>query len=221
LERATPIPSRAYRLEVIACSLEDAIAAETGGADRLEVCSRLDLSGLTPPRDLVAEIVRAVRIPVRVMIRAEDSFRAAGVEQDQAAAMAGLPIEGIVCGFLDEAGRLDFAALDRVLHAAPSHWKLTLHRCFDAAIGAVEEKFAAVRRHGRADRILSSSPASSLVGDRLQFILGGGLTRENLPRHVRESGCREFHVGRAARTPPQTTAPVSVERVRELRALLS
>ena len=211
-------------LEVIACSLEDALAAEAGGADRLEICSRLDLSGLTPTCELVKSIVEAVRIPVRVMIRAEDSFRARGPEQAEVIAMADLPIEGVVCGFLDPAGRLDFAALDRVLRPAPAKWKLTLHRCFDAAVGSVAEKFAAVRHHGRADRILSGGPPVVLAGigdQRLQFIAGGGLTLENLPRWIQESGCREFHAGRAARTPEETTAPVDAAKVRQLRAVLS
>lgn len=213
----------AYVLEVIACSLDDALAAETGGADRLEVCSRLDLSGLTPSRELVASIVQAVRIPVRVMIRAEDSFRPTGVEPAQVAAMADLNIEGLVCGFLDSIGRLDFAALDRVLHGAPANWKVTVHRCFDAVSGSPKEKFAAVRSHGRADRILTGGPPAVLAGlgdESLQFIAGGGLTLENLPRWVRESDCREFHAGRAARTPEEPTAPVDQQKVRQLRETL-
>jgi copper homeostasis protein len=213
-----------HLLEVIACSLDDALAAEAGGADRLEICSRLDLSGLTPARELVASIVQMVRIPVRVMIRAEDSFLFVGREQAQVAEMADLDIEGVVCGFLDSAGSLDFASLDRVLQHAPARWKLTLHRCFDAAAGQPDEKFAAVHRHGRADRILSGGPPGVLAGladERLQFIAGGGLTLENLPQWVRESECREFHVGRAARTPAETTAAVDAAKVRELRDLLS
>lgn len=206
-------------LEVIACSLEDALAAEASGADRLELCSRLDLAGLTPPREVVASIVKAVRIPVRVMIRLKDSFLPQQ-EPEQVAAFTDLAIEGLVCGFLDASGHLDFAALDRVLQPAPSNWKLTLHRCFDHAAGSLEDRFAAVRRHGRADRILSSSPACHLVDDRLQFIAGGGLTLENLPQWVRESACREFHVGRAARTPAAPAAPVDEEKVRQLRDLL-
>ena len=87
-----------YRLEVIACSLEDALAAESGGADRLELCSRLDLSGLTPPLEVVTAIVKAVRIPVRVMIRAEDSFRAVGVEPSQVAAMAESITQKVLAG---------------------------------------------------------------------------------------------------------------------------
>jgi copper homeostasis protein len=158
------------------------------------------------------------------MIRDQNSFLAGGLEQTQVAAMADLDIEGVVCGFLDSAGSLDFASLDRVLQLAPARWKLTVHRCFDSAVGSVAEKFAAVRRHGRADHILSGGPPDMLRGlsdERLQFIAGGGLMLENLPQWVQESGCREFHVGRAARTPDETSAPVDVAKVRQLRDLLS
>ena len=216
-----------HLLEVIACSLEDALAAQAGGADRLELCARLDLAGLTPARDLVAAVAGSVRIPVRVMIRVADSFLACEQEiQDmerQVEELADVPIEGLICGYLDSSGHLDFAVLDRILQRAPSHWKLTIHRVFDAAVGSAEEKFAAVRRYRRVDRILSGGPPEVLKGlgeERLQFIAGGGLTLDNLPLWVQESGCREFHVGRAARTPEETTAPVDRAKVRRLRELL-
>lgn len=219
-----------YLLEVIACSVEDALAAEAGGAQRLELCSRLDLGGLTPPGELVAAVTFRVRLPVRVMVRTNAGFLASEAElqemERQVAQWAALPIEGLVCGFLNGEGRLDFAALDRVLRPAPPSRRLTLHHAFDAAAGAPAEKFAAVRRHGRADRILSqASPAvlarlSRSSDANLQIIAGGGLTPENLPRWVAQSGCREFHVGRAARTPSEPTAPVDGAKVRGLRQLL-
>ena len=120
-------------LEVIACSLADAQAAEAGGAGRLELCSRLDLDGLTPPRTLVESVVKAVSIPIRVMIRTGET------DLDQmrrsVAEIADLPIQGLVCGVLDAAGRLDLAALDQVLSPAPLGWALTIHRAFDYARG--------------------------------------------------------------------------------------
>jgi hypothetical protein len=64
-------------LEVIACSVEDAVEAERGGATRLEVISRFDLGGLTPPLALVRDIRARVRLPVRVMLRESESFEVA------------------------------------------------------------------------------------------------------------------------------------------------
>ena len=205
-------------LEVICCSLDDAIAARDGGADRLEVCSRLDLQGLTPAVEMVESIVHAVRIPVRVMIRGGDGFMEAG-EASAIQEMSKLPLDGIVFGLLDTAGRLDFPAMDRVLrHAAPA-WGWTLHRAFDFAVGTVEEKLAAVAQHQRADRILTATAWKLPPPPGLQFIAGGGLDTGNLQEYL-DSPCREFHFGRAARTPATTTAPVDAQRVRELARIL-
>jgi copper homeostasis protein CutC len=61
-------------LEVIACTVEDAIEAERGGAGRLEVISRFDVGGLTPAPELVREIKAKVSIPVRVMLRESEGY---------------------------------------------------------------------------------------------------------------------------------------------------
>ena len=61
-------------LEVIACSVEDAVAAERGGADRLELISHYEVGGLTPPLELVQDVLAAVSIPVRVILREDESF---------------------------------------------------------------------------------------------------------------------------------------------------
>jgi copper homeostasis protein len=210
-------------LEIICCSL----AARDGGADRLELCARLDLQGLTPSLDLVGQIVRAVTVPVRVMIRVNDRFTATESElsamERQVAALAALPLHGLIFGLHDNAGRLDFAAMDRVLRHAPAQWGWTLHRAFDFAAGDAAEKLDAVTRHARADRILSAdawrvAPPPGLQFD-FRFIAGGGLDAANL-RDYMDSPCREFHFGRAARRTPEPLAPVDARRVRELRKVL-
>jgi copper homeostasis protein len=211
-------------LEIIACSLEDALAAEAGGADRLEVCVGLADGGLTPPPALVEQILHRVRIPMRVMIRATDSYSITE-EERQIVPFLRLPMEGLVCGFRDTAGQLDFAALDRVLRDAPRAWRLTFHRAFENAAGAPAAKFAALRAHGRADRVLIAlgdqlRRVAALSDDRLRVIAGAGLDAENLPAWRAVPGCQEFHFGRAARTPPEPGAPVDERKVRRLRAIL-
>ena len=62
------------RLEVIASTLEDGVAAEAGGADRLEVVRDLDRGGLTPAIALVEALLARVRLPLRVMVRVEEPF---------------------------------------------------------------------------------------------------------------------------------------------------
>ena len=107
-------PSRPL-LEVIACTVEDAVAAEAGGADRIELVRDLGRGGLTPTHDLAASVVRAVRIPVRVMIREEEPFVVSRPEAAEALCAAAraigqLKVDGLVLGFLDSSGAVDDGA---------------------------------------------------------------------------------------------------------------
>src|SRR5688572_28325307 len=101
-----PAPTPTALLEVIVTSLEDALAAERGGASRLEIVSHLELGGLTPNFETVREICQCVAIPVRVMLRCSESHvpRPGEVEflAYQAEDLAALGINGLVLGFLRE-----------------------------------------------------------------------------------------------------------------------
>jgi copper homeostasis protein len=66
---------RGLLLEIIVCSVADAIEAARGGADRLEVARDMDRQGLTPSIEMVREIMRSVRLPLRVMVRETGGFR--------------------------------------------------------------------------------------------------------------------------------------------------
>lgn len=68
-------------LEVIACSVADAVAAERGGAGRLEIVRDLGRGGLTPPLELVADIKEAIHLPLRVMLRESDGYEASSADE--------------------------------------------------------------------------------------------------------------------------------------------
>ncbi|HVH57692.1 MAG TPA: copper homeostasis protein CutC [Vicinamibacterales bacterium] len=216
-------------IEVIACSVEDAVAAERGGAGRLELVRALDKGGLTPPFDFVEEVMRKVTIPVRVMIReTADYFAgdAAAVERlaGAAAAAGALGVDGIVVGFLRDS-RIDAAAMNAVLNAAPST-NATFHHAFDelpdppAAIERLQawpqiDRVLTSAGRGnweqKASRVKAWSRAASPVG-----LLAGGGVDLSAVRVLARSGAREAHVGRAARMPPTTEGAVSAQRVAEL-----
>ncbi|HAF21471.1 MAG TPA: hypothetical protein DCK93_00940, partial [Blastocatellia bacterium] len=92
-------------LEVIACSVADAIEAERGGASRLEIIRDFERGGLTPPLQLVRDIVAAVSVPVRVMLRESDGYTIGGEAEIErlcksAHHLSALQIDGVVLGFL-------------------------------------------------------------------------------------------------------------------------
>ncbi|PAA50420.1 hypothetical protein BOX15_Mlig021577g1, partial [Macrostomum lignano] len=108
-------PSTAFEFEVCVDSLEGAIAAEAGGADRIELCSALVLGGLTPSHGLFESVRKAVQIPVFPMLRPRPGhfvYSAAELEVAgiDAAHFARAGADGLVFGALTLEGRVDVDA---------------------------------------------------------------------------------------------------------------
>jgi copper homeostasis protein len=204
-----------FVLEVIACSVADAVEARAGGADRLEVVRNLGVGGLTPPVSLVREILRAVSIPVRVMLRENDGFSVGnkGALLDAAREFAGMGLDGVVMGFL-EAGRLDPRSMSDVL-AAVGGLKATLHHAFDALAEPLEAIPVIKRELPQVDRILTRSGGAYVecAGPEITILAGGGLDAAVIRELRATTAVREFHVGRAARDP---YGKVTADRVRAL-----
>jgi copper homeostasis protein len=217
-------------IEVIACSPEDAIEAEQGGAGRIELVRELGLGGLTPPVEIVEEVVRRVTIPVRVMVREQASYAAGDVDavdrlRHMASRFAGLRIDGVVIGFLRQ-GRMDEAAMDAVLaSAAPP--RATFHHAFDVLPDPIPALHI-LRRWPQVDRVLTSGGAgdwgrkaariagwTAAAAPDIQLLPGGGLDLQAVGI-LAKSGFAEAHVGRAARLPPAVDGAVSSRRVAEL-----
>ena len=123
-------------LEVIACSVADAIAAQKGGASRLEVVRELDRGGLTPSITLVRAIKEAVDVPLRVMVRESDGYAIADeveIEKlcEAASELSNLGVDGLVMGFLMR-GTIDLELTSRVLDCAPG-LNATFHHAFEDA----------------------------------------------------------------------------------------
>ena len=217
-------------LEVIVCSVADSVAAEKGGAGRLEVVRAPEAGGLTPLISLVKEIAAAVSIPVRVMLRENDGFDIADRHElpnlcEITRELAALEIDGVVLGFL-RSRSLDLASAQKILSCAP-HLKATFHRAFEE-LDDQPAAAAMLKTVPQFDRILISPPGISdlkrLVSSaapELIIVAGGGIDRTSI-RPLRESAAiHEFHVGRAARRDGNIHQPVDTALVRELAALVS
>lgn len=200
-------------LEVIACSVADAIEAEKGGAGRLEIVRDLKRGGLTPPFELVHEIKQRVGVPLRVMLRENDGFETRDDEVERlcvaAERFASLDVDGFVLGFLKD-GEVDVERTQRVLACAP-HVRATFHHAFEAATDKLRA-LSAIKQLPQVDRILSSGgtddPGSRVqrlseyeraAAPELMILAGGGIDSEAIIKIGREARIREFHVGRAAR----------------------
>ncbi|MFE0094930.1 copper homeostasis protein CutC [Streptomyces sp. NPDC059015] len=218
-------------LEVIALDARDAVAAQAGGADRLELVSDMAADGLTPSRETFGRIRAAVDVPLRVMLRLADGFGAGDVDALLGAAR-GLRAEGaeeFVLGFLDEHGDPDLVTVERLV-AEIEGCRWTFHRAIDRAADrdALRKQLADLPgldtylTAGSAEGVDAGLPVLLAEAARLdepgyepRMLVGGGLRLDHLPA-LRAAGLDAFHIGGAAR-PAGWQSPVDEAAVREWR----
>ena len=100
--------------EVCVDSYEDAVSVESSGADRIELCSRLDLDGITPSIDLLLRVHSELKIPIRVMVRPHgngfiyNENHLNGEMINTIKLCKSLNVDGIVIGCLNESNDLDY-----------------------------------------------------------------------------------------------------------------
>ncbi|RFU37551.1 hypothetical protein DZF91_32310 [Actinomadura logoneensis] len=223
-------------LEVIALTAQDASAAEEGGADRLELVADMAADGLTPDPEVVAEIRRATRLPMRAMLRANPGFRTTAPELDRLRRAAGdlaeAGVDGFVLGFLDPFGAVDAGSVAKIAGALPGGLPWTFHRALDHAADPVAA-WAAVRTLGCDTVLTAGSPrgvesgldtlvrraAEGTESARL-LMAGGGLRRKHVAV-LAAAGVGAFHVGTAVRPDGSWEAPVDPALVAEWRALVT
>ncbi|WP_324783463.1 copper homeostasis protein CutC [Streptomyces sp. H51] len=221
-------------LEVIALDTEDAVAAQAGGADRLELVTDMAADGLTPSTTTVAAVRAAVDIPVRVMLRLCDGFAAGDVERlvETAGHLREAGADEFVLGFLDADGEADLAAVERVV-AGLDGCAWTFHRAIDRAadrdalrkrldgLPGLDAYLTAGSAAGVDDglpTLLAEAERGGEPGYEQRILVGGGLRLDHVPR-LRSAGIDAFHIGGAAR-PGGWQAPVSAAAVAGWRAAL-
>lgn len=225
-----------YLLEISVETLDAALAAERGGAHRIELCENLDVGGVTPHPDLMSAARSRVKLPIYPMIRPRGGdfvYSAAEfstmLHDIGAAKKSGM--DGVVLGILRSDRTVDRARTHELVQAAKP-LPVTFHRAFDEAasvFSALEDVIAT-----GATRLLTSGGEPSaaqgapilaelvhLAGDRLTILPGGGINPGNLERIVQSTGAREFHSGLGTALPYSRTDHSQFEReVRKLADIL-
>jgi copper homeostasis protein len=201
-------------VEVCLADVDSAVAAQAGGAHRVELCDNLLEGGTTPSRGMILEVRRRLDIELEVMIRprggdflyTEDEF---AVMQRDIETACNCGADGIVLGLLDEEGRVDAPRLRELIELARP-LEVTFHRAFDVSRNL--EESAEVLIDLGVDRVLTSGGRSRAieaadwlrgfierVGGRLEVLLGGGIDSSNAAVLVERTGARQLHVGSGVR----------------------
>jgi len=197
-----------HTLEIASNSVASALAAQQGGADRIELFDNLAEGGTTPSHGSIAVARERLQIPLFVLIRPRPGdFRYDALETEimlrDIAQCRQLGCDGVVIGALDAAGDID-VPLCRDLVAAAGPLGVTFHRAFDAARdlpAALEQVIAlgcqrVLSSGGQASAQAGSDMLARLVtqaGDRLAVMAGAGIGPENIADIATTTGCRELH----------------------------
>jgi copper homeostasis protein len=197
-------------IEVCLDSVASAIAAERGGARRVELCGNLLEGGVTPSAGLIELVRTRTTTGLQVMIRPRggdfcytaEEFET--VRRDIIAAKK-LGADGVVVGILDARGNVDMERTRELVELARP-LNVTFHRAFDMSadlLCALEDICAT-----GADRLLTSggeqtaSQGVDMIGrlvkaarGRIVIMAGSGINEENAVSIIEHTGVREIHVG--------------------------
>lgn len=198
-----------YILECCVDSVESAIAAKSGGADRLELCSNLVIGGTTPTLALFREIREKVDIKIHALIRPRYgdflyTESEANIICHEIKAFREAGAEGVVIGSLRPDGSLNMEQMKKFMQYA-NGMSVTLHRAFDMC----RDPFEALEQAKELgiNTILTSGQAPSCVkgidllkklliaaNSNISILAGAGINAEAVKILLEHTDLTEFHM---------------------------
>ena len=195
--------------EVCVDSLEDAINAEKNGANRIELCSRLDLDGLTPSKKLISKVFSKLNIPIRVMIRPKHpSFIYSEGEirlmLKSIIFCKELGVDGVVLGCLNKNSHLNIEQIDLLTKFAKP-LNVIIHKAIDST-NSVIDSLSLLIKNKKNNGVLTSGGQQfakdsietlkkmlDLAPDSFEIICAGGITFENFNELHNQIKSKHYH----------------------------
>ncbi len=198
-----------FMLECCVDSVESAVAAQKGGADRLELCSDLIIGGTTPGINLFLAVRQKVSIKIHVLIRprfgdfcyTDEEF---SIMKKDVEMFRRNGADGVVIGVLKRDGSLDVGRMKELVSAA-GDMSITLHRAFDVCrdpFQTLEEAKAlgirTILNSGQKNNCLDGKDLiRQLVekaGDEIDIMVGGGVRYTNIKELAKATNAKSFHM---------------------------
>ena len=189
--------------------LEQAKMAEYYNADRVEICSRLDLDGLTPDRPTIEETISSLSIPVKVMIRPKsDNFIYSDLEtikmESDIEFCKGIGVNEVVFGMLNEENHIDIDLTQRLAKRA-FPMNITFHKAIDHT-GDIMLELKSLCKVKEITSILTSGGEDSAIdgqnmikdiihnfSPRFNIIVAGGISDQNFEMVHSSIDAKEYH----------------------------
>lgn len=197
-----------YIKEACVENLSQVVQAKKRGADRIELCDRLDLDGTTPSRQLIVS-AKETGIPVRVMIRPRGG-NFVYTEEELIQMIVSIEfckkaeVEGVVFGILKNDNRLDYQQIGKLAGIA-SPLKVVVHKAIDDTPDPVEavknllliENISAVLTSGGKPTAFEGQESLremvKLMGDRMEIVAAGKITDDNIEEVHKQIGAKAYH----------------------------
>ncbi|MBI1332341.1 MAG: copper homeostasis protein CutC [Armatimonadetes bacterium] len=223
-------------VEVIACSLADAVVAREAGADRVELCLAMEVGGITPYLVTTEQMGALAPFPVSVMVRPQPGGFNYGTDtvlsQIEQILDLRFPNLQIVSGVLNNQNEFDLAGM-RAIRRATKGVPLTCHRCFDltpypmvALEQLIDLGFDRVLTSGQAPTAqLGLDVIANLVDQadgRIEIMPAVGIRPYNVAEIIKATGVKQVHASCFGDNPPPVpgkvdfgpTLRVSADKVR-------
>lgn len=198
-----------YQFEICSNSVESCLAAQEGGADRVELCAGIPEGGTTPSYGEIAvvrEVLTHTRLHIIIRPRGGD-FLYSDIEirtmlKDIGIARK-LGADGVVFGCLTAEGEIDLPSMQRLMEAAQG-LSVTFHRAFDVCRNPQRALEQIIELD--CNRILTSGQQPTAeqgiplleelqkqAAGRITLLAGCGVNENNVARIAAETGINEFH----------------------------
>lgn len=197
------------KIEVCANSLESALNAQKGGADRVELCTNLYEGGTTPSMGEISLARELLHIEFNVLIRPRGgdflySKNEIEIIKRDVLNCKNIGVDGVVIGFLKTDGSIDKNLTKEVTELAKP-MKVTFHRAFDMCKNpetALEELIEI-----GVDRVLTSGAENKAIegvgllnklvkqaANRIIIMPGSGIRLNNINELIQKTEATEFHL---------------------------
>jgi copper homeostasis protein len=208
-------------LEVCVGSVDDALTAVAGGADRLELNSALALGGLTPSAGLFAEVRRRVTVPIIAMVRPRaGGFAYSDADFDvmlrDAEWLLAAGADGLAFGLLTPNGEID-RPRSRRLREACGDRPAVFHRAFDVTPDPftsldelIDLGFTRVMTSGQEETAIQGATLiAELIGradGRIEVLPAGRINPLTVSELLTRTGCRQVHASARSRAADTSVA---------------
>ena len=206
-------------VEICANSFESAMAAQSGGADRIELCTQLAVGGLTPSHHLIKKVVSELSIPVHVLIRPRKgdfcySKEELNIMKNDIEFCKNIGCSGVVSGVLDSNLTINLIATQQLIETA-NGIDFTFHRAFDC----VKDPLVALENliDLKIKRVLSSglkpsaiegisllAEMNKIANQQIEIMPGSGINLDNVLQ-FKNKGFTSIHLS-ATQQPEKKSA---------------